>query len=74
MSEITGEIHFSLNCSECGSNEVSIENEDDSSRVTCNKCGADLGSWGEAKAAMFKDPQKRIEESMQKAFKKAFED
>lgn len=46
--DVTVEIH----CEACGSANYSLAAESDDSRIRCNDCGADQGSFGELKLAL----------------------
>lgn len=63
-------INVNLSCGSCGSS--SIETEDtlsDSDPVRCRSCGAELGTYGEAKARAMKAAREQVEKQMREAFK-----
>ena len=49
MAEIhLGDLPIENRCGKCGSSDLVVnDNPTDESIVTCKRCGAELGSWGE---------------------------
>ena len=69
------QIEMTLSCSECGSNDIIGPDEmTDESIVTCNTCGAEVGTWGEIQKACFIAGKKKAEQYIQGTIGERFED
>lgn len=47
------DVSVEIHCDACGSANYSLAGESDDSRISCNDCGADQGSVGELKVALY---------------------
>jgi hypothetical protein len=56
------DIPITLGCYKCGSGEISIPSKSKNAIVTCNSCHANLGKWGDIKAAALSELTKIVKE------------
>jgi ribosomal protein S27E len=65
-----GQIEVKVRCAKCGGNKLVVPDESkDSSIVTCQSCGTQIGKWGDVKAAALKKAKEEVQASIRKAFK-----
>jgi DNA-directed RNA polymerase subunit RPC12/RpoP len=65
---------FDPSCSKCGSDAlIGPDDMTDESTITCETCGADLGTLGELKIAAFRLAKEKFAEEQSRSIGKAFE-
>lgn len=75
MEYLTREtVQVAVRCDKCGSDNVSIpETEGSSDAITCNDCGADLGTRAALDEQVAKEIGQQLEDKFEAMLREAFE-